>query len=848
MTTQERIYNYFEREQDLRVLFVFDRMTAIASELCDAVWPDNYVYHEFDGRWFTLKHKLANDWADKRVVLIFDESLKPDSEQKRQDFLVLDILAANCEFRQDNWEEYIQRFNIPSQYAGFVRANIQELMGSKVSAILMPHLQGGDFTDEKAIRAFLSAYLGEKRLLDWETIVVKLILLDVAATPADKKRATDFYTRINRNRTARERLDAELTAIFGFSYEPNKLPHMQHIAESLKYNSITQTLGAVGGDTYKSLKIESPLALERMNRIYDRGMDDVQLTERFSEAVTSLASQIREEEIINVYGTDATYFHFTEALCIPILKKIASGALTENPEQAVERVRELSLRLQPNSRLSGTVAFIETVGAFLLKSRSLGAMQFASPAEYVSFYTEHFCVVDRLYRTIVRLCRSTQIAQEFEETVAQIKRIVDADYARLANVLNLEWMESVKKSADGFNATGLPKQNSFFKENFSQSTKKLVVIVSDALRYEMAKELMDSLAGTKHVAKLTPMLAMLPTETKYCKPALLPHKQLTLQGDTMLIDGKALTSKDERQAHLQALYPDSLCLNYAEVMDGGRLLDKRELFKARPLVYIFHNTIDNAGHEGDVAGACERALGELKELVRTLHSTWNVSNVIVTSDHGFLFNDIQFEEKDKHAITDSTIEKKTRYYLTPCDGHVEGVSKFPLNKVSGIMTTDIIEVAVPDGTNRFAAPGGYQFAHGGASLQEMIVPVIHSRQQRVDKTEKVGVALMDHNLNMVSSRLKLRLIQSDPVTMTCTERTVCCQVFDGDKGVTDVKEVKLDSTDATNLNNRLFEITLRQTESGAKSTLQLRVWDKDEPLNPLVTAVVKNNTIIEQDF
>ncbi len=847
MTTQERIYNYFEREQDLRVLFVFDRMTAIASELCDAVWPDDYVYHEFDGRWFTLKHKLANDWADKRVVLIFDESLKPDTEQKRQDFLVLDILAANCEFRQDNWEEYIQRFNIPAQYAGFVRANIQELMGSKVSAILMPHLQGGDFTDEKAIRAFLSAYLGEKKLLDWETIVVKLILLDVATTPADKKRATDFYTRINRNRTARERLDAELMAIFGFSYEPNKLPHMQHIAESLKYNSITQTLGAVSADTYKSLKIESPLALERMNRIYDRGMDDVQLTERFSEAVKSLATQIREEEIINVYGTDATYFHFTEALCIPILKKIASGALTENPEQAVERVRELSLRLHSNSRLSGTVAFIETVGAFLLKSRSLGAMQFATPAEYVSFYTEHFCVVDRLYREVVRLSNGIKIIPEFEKVAVDIRRLIDADYSRLANILNLEWMNAVKKSAQLFDATGLPKQESFFKDNRTTKDKKLAVIISDALRYEMGLELLELIGGTKHVATISPMLTMLPTETKYCKQALLPHSKLTLSNDKLLIDGKSLSSKEERDVYLKALYPDSICLNYEDLMSGNRT-QKRELLKSKSLVYIFHNTIDRAGHEGNVPEACKQALTELKEVINSLHVTWSYSNVIVTSDHGFLFNDIQFEEKDKHAITDSTIEKKTRYYLTPCNGEVEGVSKFPLNKVSGIMTTDIIEVAVPDGTNRFAAPGGYQFAHGGASLQEMIVPVIHSRQQRVDKTEKVGVALMDHNLNMVSSRLKLRLIQSDPVTMTCTERTVCCQVFDGDKGVTDVKEVKLDSTDATNLNNRLFEITLRQTESGAKSTLQLRVWDKDEPLNPLVTAVVKNNTIIEQDF
>ena len=84
--------------------------------------------------------------------------------------------------------------------------------------------------------------------------------------------------------------------------------------------------------------------------------------------------------------------------------------------------------------------------------------------------------------------------------------------------------------------------------------------------------------------------------------------------------------------------------------------------------------------------------------------------------------------------------------------------------------------------------------------------------------------------------------------MTRTERTVVCQVFDGDNPVTEPKSVKLTSTDATNLNNRLYEITLRQTVTDARSTLQLRIWDKDEPLNPLVTETVKNNTILEQDF
>lgn len=96
-------------------------------------------------------------------------------------------------------------------------------------------------------------------------------------------------------------------------------------------------------------------------------------------------------------------------------------------------------------------------------------------------------------------------------------------------------------------------------------------------------------------------------------------------------------------------------------------------------------------------------------------------------------------------------------------------------------------IGVPVGTNRLAASGGYNFTHGGASLQEMIIPVIRSQQKRTNKTEKVGISLMNHNLNMVSSRLKFQLIQSEAVSMTVMERKVVCCIYNGDDPVTQEK-------------------------------------------------------------
>ena len=50
------------------------------------------------------------------------------------------------------------------------------------------------------------------------------------------------------------------------------------------------------------------------------------------------------------------------------------------------------------------------------------------------------------------------------------------------------------------------------------------------------------------------------------------------------------------------------------------------------------------------------------------------------------------------------------------------------------------------------------------------------------------------------------------------------------------------------LNNRVFEVTLNLSKSVTSSVLQLRVYDVDDTLNPLIKETVKNNTMIEQDF
>ena len=844
---QDRIYNYFERNPQLHVLFIFDRMNIIQNELDEMKeWNDTFIYKVFDGAWFNTKYAIENDWKDKHVVLLFPESVYPHTEEQQLSFPLLDMLKANMEYKEDDYASYMQQYNLPEKFRGFVKKNIGEIMSSRVSNILNGHIDGSSFSEDLVCRAFITNYLGEKKLQDWEQLLIKIIILDGTA---EEKKRIDFWYRISKNFDATKALSEKLFKLFRIKLSLTAALKMKDVAESLKYNSITQLLDAVPGDAYKQYKITNSVVLDQVNKIYELGTHDRQLSEKFAQSMESLAGGIKEEEIIKLYGIDANYFYLTEALCWPILKEVVEQKLMADPEQVNERMRELSLKLPVDSNVQIAIRFIEQSALYYTQVRGLGTLKLNSTKEYVDKYTSEFYLVDTYYRLTLEAYHEL-ITKEcpIEQTLTSAKRQLDLEYAKICNILNIEWLVCVKEKGNWFTETGLKRQEDFYA-NESDNSVKQVVIVSDALRYEVAKELMQKLAKEKHIATISAYQAMLPTETKYCKLALLPHHSLELNGTDMMVDGSVLTTTEQRTAHLCKYREGAICIRYEDVMNGDSQA-MRELFK-RPLVYIFHDTIDDAGHSQspfDVINACRKAIEQLAVLVKRLHATWNVTNVLLTADHGFLYNDMKFEDKDKHSIIESAIEKKTRYYLTDSNDSVEGIIKFPLDKVSSIKSINPVMVAVPEGTNRLAASGGYNFAHGGASLQEMIIPIIKSVRKKVNKTEKVGVALMSHNLNMVSSRLKFQMIQSEAVSMTVMERKVLCCIYNGDDPVTQTKEVTLNSADANNLNNRVFEVTLNLNKSVDASMLQLRIYDVDDKLNPLIRETVKNNTMIEQDF
>jgi hypothetical protein len=176
---------------------------------------------------------------------------------------------------------------------------------------------------------------------------------------------------------------------------------------------------------------------------------------------------------------------------------------------------------------------------------------------------------------------------------------------------------------------------------------------------------------------------------------------------------------------------------------------------------------------------------------------------------------------------------------------------FDLAKASNIKTD--FKITIPKAINRYKRQGhGMHYVHGGASLQEMIVPLIESSRKREEVTEKVTFKLLGKDFKVVSGAIKVKLIQDKPVSSEYKPIIITCALYkDTDELVSNEIDLTLDS--ASDLpTERVKEIILNlNIKYGSESFYNLKIFDKQKDpnkLNPIVNEKVINQTLIQSDF
>lgn len=356
----------------------------------------------------------------------------------------------------------------------------------------------------------------------------------------------------------------------------------------------------------------------------------------------------------------------------------------------------------------------------------------------------------------------------------------------------------------------IAKQEDFYRSRIKNSDTRVFVIISDALRYEVAASLADQLRReTQSKVSLSSMQSIFPSITKFGMAALLPHKELSaeVRNDILTVFADAQsTASTNRDKVLKNENPSSVALQYKNII-GMKRAERSALVKGMDVVYLYHDTIDDASHTSDtsVFPACDKAISELKNLVRIIVNEFGGTRIMITADHGFLYTYSPLTEDDKvdkTSFNGMDVEYGRRYaimqkgaapkYLMPVK-FLDGKSEF-----DGFAPRESIRIKMNG--------GGLNFVHGGISLQEMVVPVIEYRYLRNDSmeykrnkqkydTKPVTVSLLSANRKISNMIFSLNFYQKDAVGDN-REATTYLVYFTDESGkqISDVQKIIADKT------------------------------------------------------
>lgn len=330
------------------------------------------------------------------------------------------------------------------------------------------------------------------------------------------------------------------------------------------------------------------------------------------------------------------------------------------------------------------------------------------------------------------------------------------------------------------------------------------VLISDALRFEVAQELYErSVSTNRFKASLDGVLGVLPSYTTLGMAALLPHKRLDYRATAnaeVFVDGKPTASLEQRSAILED--HDGIAIKADALVAMGKEAG-REFVKPYKVVYLYHDQIDATGDkqatESETFSACEKAINEIEGVIRYIINTLSGSIVVVTADHGFLYQEEKLDEADKSALAekpDGTLKAKKRYLIGQDLG--QSPKAWAGNTAVTAGTTDSLDFWVPKGANRFHFTGGARFVHGGAMLQEIVVPVLTVRATEHEKSKirPVEITLLGSVRKVVTNRQKFEFIQTEAITDKVLPRTVLVSLRDtnGDKLISNEASLTFDSS------------------------------------------------------
>lgn len=661
----------------------------------------------------------------------------------------------------------IENFNEVNIYVGLLSAIVKTKICS-FDEVVRIILSDGDFED--------NAYLQEMEKYDLDSAFWKLC---------------EMYFGYMDNEPSLERFVVTLFVTYANRYMGSGVPVAWNSFVSMKQGSIVAFMENLMN-----------------NVVYGKDFD------RLSDYVArglNLPKALDSYDVDDLLGLNA-FRYIDEMIADWINERLLSEDLgAKLGENSIPEVCDLRLRMHFGNENEELYKMLKNAYR-IISEKSFGPVTGIN--EMVKTYEETGNKTDRAYRKFY-LYYDELDDDRFESLQTLVENIYTNEYL---DKIDIAWNKEIGK---GLENISLPMQRNFYYDNVHTIGEKTVVIISDAMRYEVGQELFEKLADDPRCnVSISSMLSVLPSYTRLGMAALLPHDSLTMSDDyKVYADGVLCDALDGREEVLaKHCDGDCKCVQFDDVKKAKGTAPLREIFTGRQVVYIFHNQIDARGDklntQDEVFVACKEAIEEIVKLIRKLANNANIYRFIVTADHGFIYKRDKIAESAKiGGISEKDAWLNRRYIVEKKPIDEAGVLSVPMSSV--LDNDDDKIVSMPISSSVFKVSGGGQnFVHGGSSPQEMIVPVLDVKMEKYKaETTNVSIALVSMVAKITNLITGLDFIQSEPISDTVKETTY---------------RIVFESEDGTRISNEnLYTADKRESDS-AKRIFRLRFNFKNQ--------------------
>lgn len=742
----DELNRLFERH---RVVFWYDEDVEFGSEFENLLLP-NVTSLVVRNNEFGVKHRVTRQEPNQKFLIYMDGE-QPNIEEN----WLLDLQLYSGNFKADQMSLWIAEVGIPPSLVDFCRAHKAFFKNASRRLRLKQMVKPSD--DEPTLtKKMIAAVFGSDARLE-ETLGKLLVEVANNATTS-----VEALTSVGLADAWWKMLAEEL----GYNSQTRG---PQDLALSLFSNLHKVQIGETG-----ALKDEAGYLLTNFRDKTQNQEAFEKLSKMFSTAL-NIKAQLWSLNLRQLLAADL-FYEVDDAIINMLARQFSDGGLKIGTIEEVFRERKPKFWFNSHNfaytTLRGAVGMLNAIDQAF--NTPLTSIQHG-----IQKYAADFYRVDQCYRQTIQAYSLAKYPPVLADVIEKVERAYNNDYLQK---LGNQWTQVLDISEKWYAGTFLDASR-FYEHKIlpiTNANKKVAVIISDALRYEAGVELSQRLsAGGQFDTTIEATLSALPSYTQLGMAAMLPHTKLSITEDgsaSAKADGKPTIGMDNRQDILRSAYTNSACVPDEQILNANPK-QLSELVSANNVLYVYHNQIDAIGDkiatEENVFSAVEDTFDRISNLVEKLRKAGS-TNIIITTDHGFIYQNRTIVESDYSAadIRDLKLTtKQRRFVIGTAIGAKFGLHVFTAKQLG---LEGSAEFGFATGYSRLRLSGsGSRYVHGGTSLQEVVIPVIRLKRVKGGQPQAVDVSVLQSGQNMITTaQISFKFYQEQAVDDEHLEREI----------------------------------------------------------------------------